>query len=68
MSNEFPEISEQWNKLSKLQKVKRYAKFLFVPCFRAQEFNQMEYIIHQSKSQRTLFRRLLTPLTIFSTD
>lgn len=46
-------------------KIIKRLKFYLIPGYRAPEFSAMEYEIGKTKSKRKLFRRLLTPLTIF---
>lgn len=66
MESKFPEIKSEWDQLPTKKKIQRYAKFLLIPCYRAKEFNRMEYKIYQTKSKRNFFQRLLNPLTILS--
>ncbi|MHA1375905.1 MAG: ABC transporter permease [Promethearchaeota archaeon] len=47
------------------KKYKRLLKFYLIPGWRDDQFTNQEYEIEKIKSKRKLFRRLLTPLTIF---
>ena len=49
---------------TKRQRIFRYLKFFLLPFYRAREINQIEYELGKTKSKRTFFRRLLSPLTI----